>query len=243
MARVPWAQQKHLPEQQPRIGVRGLVFHSIVGSAEAAYGKFLNSSNLESTFILKLDGTLWQIMESDERADANGLGNAYYASCETEDNGDPDHFAWTPEQVDTMVRLALWYHAEHGVPLARIPQHGGYGFGWHVMHGLDHFQDGQQFKKGPSPWTAVKGKTCPGMVRQHQFDRIILPRILGQDTDDMPSEAFHRAETDRLIAAIRDENTRLITDQSKRFASVNKTVKAVRDYLAARFGPAPTPDA
>lgn len=229
-----------LPEVQGAIPVRGLVFHSIVGSAEAAYGKFLNSSDLESTFILKLDGSLWQIMESDERADANGAGNAYYASCETEDNRDPDHFPWTDEQVDTMVRLSLWYHDVHGVPLRRIGAHGEHGFGWHVMHGLDHQDGGQWYKKGPSPWTAVRGKTCPGFVRQHQFDRVVLPRIItGQTGDDMPSEAFHKAETDRLIEAIKAENTRSIQDRGTRLSNVNDVSKAIRDFLKARFG---TPD-
>lgn len=203
MARIPFAIQRMLPEVQPRIQVRGVVFHSIVGSAEAAYGKFLNSSSLESTGIIKLDGTVFQIMESDERADANAAGNAYYASFETEDNGDPDHFPWTSEQVDTIVRLALWYHAVHGVPLERIPEHGGYGFGWHVMHGLDHYEGGQLYKKGPSPWTAVRGKTCPGMLRQHQFDRVVLPQIRAGGAPTEEEELM--AAKDEILKAIADE--------------------------------------
>lgn len=60
------------------------------------------------------------------------------------------------------------------------------------------------------------------------------------DEDDMPSEAFHRAETDRLIAAFKAENTRQIQDRATRLYRVNNSVKAVYAYLKARFGAPPT---
>lgn len=235
-----------LPERQPLIQVRGLILHSIVGSGRAAYGKFLNSSNLESTFILELEGPPDQIMEANERADANGAGNVYYASVETADNGDPDNFPWTPSQVEELVLLILWYHEEWDVPLRLITANGEWGFGYHVMAGS--YVQPVGCKRGPDHfnWTEVRGKSCPGCIRQWQFHNVVWPEVLrraGGSMDDMPlndaDKAFHRGETDRLIAVIRETTDKSIRDRGSRLYRIHNTIKAIRD----RLGSTPAPDA
>lgn len=213
---MPGVEWRPLPEvhTEPAIQVRGLLFHSIVGSVDAAWNKFRYSSTLESTFLVRWSGHIIQIQDTSRQADANYLGNAYYGSVETEDGGDPDRQPWSEEQLNACLRIARFYHEAHGVPLQLIPQHGGWGYGYHTLLGA------------PSPWTPV-AKSCPGAIRKQQFHQVLLPRILGATIDDMPSEAFHRTETDRLIQALGRENSRNIQDRGSRLYRVNNTLKAI----------------
>lgn len=241
---VPFAVQRMLPERQPHIGVRGVILHSIVGSAEAAYGKFLNSSSLESTFILKKDGTLFQIMDADERADANGAGNIYYASVETEDNGDPNNDPWTPAQIDRIVQLLHWYRDNYGVPMVPITANGGRGVGFHVMSG-DTAWGNHRCRRGPDAfnWTEVRGKTCPGCIRQDQFWNEVLPRAAGGIVDDMPSIEELRALQEEDHRWWKAENDRIIQDRAGRLHRINTSIKAILTWAKARFGSAPSADA
>lgn len=181
MARLPGAEWRPLPEAGVPDGLRKtqLIYHSIVGSAEGAYGYFLNHSSLESTFIVKKSGQTIQLMDSTDRADANSDANRAAISVETEDNGRPDTDPWTPRQVDELVRIGIWGCQNHDIPAVRCPGPYEPGIGWHAMHGA------------PSPWTPSRGKTCPGLIRQVQFEREVLPRIIAgvagttPEVDDM----------------------------------------------------------
>ena len=216
MAIMPGVEVRLLPEwrSEPVIQVRGLLFHSIVGSVEAAWSSFVKASNpLESTFLVRTDGHIIQIQDTSRQADANYHGNAFYGSVETEDGGNPNVQPWSKEQLDACVRIARFYHEVHDVPLRQITEHGGFGYGYHTLLGA------------PSPWTPV-AKSCPGTIRKQQFHQVLLPRILGATIDDMPSESFHRAETDRLIAAVNANTNRLIQDVASRLYRINTNVKA-----------------
>lgn len=185
MSRLPGAEWRPLPEsgRQGSFTKTQLIVHSIVGSAEGAYGYFLNSTDLESTFIVKKSGKTIQVLDSAERADANFTANERAMSAETEDNGDPNTDPWTAEQVAELIRIGVWAHQVHGIPVRRCPAHDKPGFGYHSMFGA------------PSPWTPVRGKTCPGVVRIRQFDEVVLPGIVAavaalnapdvQEDDDM----------------------------------------------------------
>ena len=59
----------------------------------------------------------------------------------------------------------------------------------------------------------------------------------------MPDEKFFRGETDRLIAAVREETARSIQDRGSRLFRVNNSIKAILAYLKARFGTVPSSDA
>jgi hypothetical protein len=166
LERIPFAEWRPLPEAgtPDKKKKDQMIWHSIVGSAEGAYGYFLNSTSLESTLILKLNGKLIQCMNLSDRADANGESNDRAISGETEDNGDPDNFAWTIQQVDTIVATNLFVAENNGIPMRLTPDPYSAGFGYHSMHGA------------PSPWTKVRGKTCPGVVRREQFMDEVWPR-------------------------------------------------------------------
>lgn len=193
MSRMPGAEWRPLPEAGAPDGYvkSQLIFHSIVGSAEGAYGYFLNHTTLESTFIVKLGGGIIQCMDSTDRADANGDANRSAISVETEDNRNPDAFPWTEKQMDALVDIGVWACNTHPIPPRRIPSPREGGIGYHVMFGA------------PGPWTGVRGKTCPGIVRVSQFNRIVLPRIIaavtGQQTEEKPmtiSEALRFAQAE-----------------------------------------------
>lgn len=180
--------QRHLPEwqSQPRITPTTIIDHSIVGSAEGAFRHFRDTSNLESHFIVDLDGEIWQLMDTNRQADANLDANRYALSIETADRGDPDNQPWTTEQLDSLAWLHEGLLADH--PL--IPRRRSRscadpgGLGYHTLHGA------------PSCWTPV-AKSCPGRVRKVQWADILLPAFLNpEETDDMyDAEAEKRLKT------------------------------------------------
>lgn len=149
----------------PRIIPRLFIAHSIVGSLEGAYRMFRDTSNLESTFGVGLDGHVEQWMDTEREADANYRANPFAISVETEDRGDPDTQPWTPEQLDALAWLARECNRIHpAIPLRRADRWDGSGIGYHTMWGA------------PSPWTPV-AKTCPGRARIRQFNDVLLPRL------------------------------------------------------------------
>lgn len=177
MSRYPTAEWRPLPEseRQPLMVARQLILHSIVGSAAAAFNLFRGESKLESHFIVPKQGAPWQLVDTGRTADANGEANVRAISAETEDNGNPDTDPWNDNQLNQLVALALWAEAEHGIPLRRIPSPKEPGIGYHTMFGA------------PGPWTRVRGKTCPGVVRIAQFNEVLLPRIIQARTPSLPS--------------------------------------------------------
>ena len=123
MARLPGAEWRPLPEAGAPDGYvkTQLIYHSIVGSAEGAYGYFLNHTSLESTFIVKKSGATIQLMDSTDRADANSSANRAAISVETEDNGRPDTDPWTPAQVDELERIGIWACQTPPSPPSAVP--------------------------------------------------------------------------------------------------------------------------
>jgi hypothetical protein len=172
---------KLLPEwrSQPRITPVLIIDHSIVGSAIGAWWYFHDRTGLESHFIIRgrrsgsADGHIWQLMDTDRRADANLQANDKAISIETEDDGDPDTQPWTTAQLQSLI----WLHDK----LARVhptirrreaTDCDGPGLGYHTKLGA------------PSCWTPVF-KTCPGRpARVRQWRQILLPAFLHPEEDD-----------------------------------------------------------
>lgn len=177
--RMPGAEWRPLPEAGAPDGYTKtqLIYHSIVGSAEGAYNYFLTGTSLESTFIVKKNGHIIQCMNGTDKADANSTANRRAISVETEDNGNPNIDPWTPQQLDALVKIAVWAHKEHGIPARLCPAHDQPGIGYHTLFGA------------PSPWTPVS-KTCPGTIRIKQFNEVLLPRIIAavNNTPNTPLE-------------------------------------------------------
>lgn len=174
MAICPFATQRLLPENRTQPisgGQRIFIAHSIVGSAEGAYGYFLRSTNLESHFILRKNGEIIQLIDTARTADANYQANTFAISVETEDNGDPDNDLWTPAQLYSLVRLGVWARSAHP-DIANIPANAwnGTGYGYH-----------SQYRE----WSLYR-KTCPGVVRVKQWKDFVLPEIIKANAKPAP---------------------------------------------------------
>lgn len=170
-----------LPESSAQLPItpRTLIYHSIVGSAQGAFNYFRDRSNLESHFIVTSTGEVWQLIDTQRRADANYQANRWAISVETEDRGDPDTQPWTAQQLDALAWIAAEVNRLHGIPLVKVPRWDGAGIGYH-----------SQYRE----WSPVV-KTCPGVVRVRQFHEVLLPRIVGgrtaqQQEDGMASDEY-----------------------------------------------------
>jgi hypothetical protein len=198
MARDSGSVWKPLPEAGAPDGYTKtqMIYHSTGtrGSAAGNWNYFFRADVLvESTFIVGYspsDPTL-QIMDSTDRADANGRANQRGISVETVGTGDEPFTDW---QVQELIRLGLWARKTHGILPRIIPSEPEGGFGWHVMFGA------------PGPWTSSPGKVCPGAVRIQQLKTVIFPAIFAGTfpvEDDMtPDQARVLTETRNAVQAL-----------------------------------------
>jgi hypothetical protein len=186
MAWCPFAKKMELqPESdaQPAIRPTQFILHSVVAPwDEQRIFEYWKSSALESHFGLDYDGSLGQYIGTETRADANAGANRRAdgtgaVSIETASNtkaSDP----WTGEQVEELIRLGVWLHREHGIPLRICRTHDDPGFGYHSLF----------------PQWSTSGTACPGAARIKQFRGVVFPGIVaratgqpGPEEDDMPT--------------------------------------------------------
>lgn len=185
MAWYPGATKYELqPESdsQPAIRPTQFILHSIIApwTAKRVYEFWRDSTNLESHFGLGYEGDLGQFIGTQTRADANAGANRRAdgtgaVSIETASNlqgSDP----WTDAQIEALIRLGVWLHQEHGIPLRICRTHDDPGFGYHSMF---------------SQWS-TSGTACPGAARIKQFKAVVFPGIVARaagstEEDDMPT--------------------------------------------------------
>lgn len=180
MARDPGSVWKPLVEAGAPDGHNKtqLIVHSTGTLASAANNwKYFQNANVvvESTFIIGLtsaDPTL-QIMDSTDRADANGSANNRAISIEVVGDGVG---AYTPWQIQELIRIGKWAAATHPIEKRIIPSEAASGFGWHVMFGA------------PGPWTSVRGKVCPGNARIKQLKEVVFPAIFAPGAAHVSSD-------------------------------------------------------
>ncbi|MER6435413.1 N-acetylmuramoyl-L-alanine amidase [Streptomyces sp. NPDC001185] len=190
MAWYPGAKKMELqPESdsQPAIRPTQFILHSIVApwTPERTYEYWRDSTNLESHFGLGYDGSLGQFIGTQTRADANAAANRRVdgtgaVSLESASNlqaSDP----WTPAQVEALIKLGVWLHQEHEIPLRICRSASDPGYGYHRLF---------------SAWNP-DGHACPGDARIKQFKEVVFPGIVARATgkttdpeeDDMPTPA------------------------------------------------------
>jgi hypothetical protein len=173
MAWYPGATRMELqPESdaQPAIRPTQMIVHSIIApwTAKRTYEYWRDSTNLESHFGLGYTGDLGQFIGTETRADANAGANRRAdgtgaVSIETASNTkgtDP----WTPEQVEQLVKLGVWLHQHHGIPLRICRSHDDPGFGYHSLF----------------PQWSTSGTSCPGAARIRQFQEVVFPGIVAR---------------------------------------------------------------
>ncbi|MDG9705536.1 N-acetylmuramoyl-L-alanine amidase [Streptomyces sp. DH37] len=175
MAWYPGATKMELqPESDAQAAIRPtqLIIHSIVApwTARRTYEYWRDSTTLESHFGLGYQGDLAQYIGTETRADANAGANRRpdgtgAVSVETASNtsaSDP----WTVAQVEQLIRLGVWMHTHHGVPLRICRSHDDPGFGYHCLH---------------RAWS-TSGTACPGPARIKQFREVVFPGIVARAT-------------------------------------------------------------
>jgi len=214
MAWYPGATRYELqPESddQPAIRPTQFIMHSIIApwTAKRVYEYWRDSTNLESHFGLGYEGDLGQFIGTETRADANYQANRRAdgtgaVSIETASNlqgSDP----WTPAQVEELIKLGVWLHQKHGIPLRICRTWTDPGFGYHRLH---------------AEW-AVSGTSCPGDARVKQFKEVVFPGILAraagtpEEEDDMTPE-----------------ERKLLVDTAAAVKSIASAVKRIEDKLA-----------
>lgn len=177
-----------------------LCFHTMVGSLAGTRSMFKANGygGTESHFGVgesKAQGMLqWQDLMY--QADANLYGGHRVTSIETADYGgvfgkwntnDASKVpAWTADQLDMLVDLAVWYcrKSTHrncpstwkchqvGVPCVIIPdtRQGRRGIGYHRQGCRPNVVSGGEL------WSTAYGKVCPAARREAQLKTIIVPR-------------------------------------------------------------------
>lgn len=226
MAWCPFAQKIELqPESdaQPAIRPTQFIVHSIVGpwTARRTYEYWRDSTSLESHFGLGYEGDLAQYIGTETRADANYQANRRpdgtgAVSIETASNtkaSDP----WTDKQVEQLIRLGVWLHQRHGIPLRICRTHGDPGYGYHRLH---------------SQWAAA-GTACPGDARVRQFREVVFPGIVARASSQTstPPEEDDMAAVDVWAY----KNTKIETrDTYEILRSTSRTVQALSQQVAAQ---------
>ncbi|WP_078887826.1 N-acetylmuramoyl-L-alanine amidase [Streptomyces sp. NRRL S-118] len=178
MAWCPFAKKLELqPEsdQQPAIRPTQFILHSLAApwSAQRLY-EYWKSSSLESHFGLGYQGDLAQYIGTETRADANyqanrrpdGTGAVSIETASNLQHTDP----WTDKQVEQLIRLGVWLHQRHGIPLRVCRTASDPGYGYHRLHGA---------------W-AVSGTACPGDARVRQFKNVVFPGIVARANGELP---------------------------------------------------------
>jgi hypothetical protein len=187
MAWYPGATKYELqPESdtQPAIKPTQFIVHSIIApwTAKRVYEYWRDSTNLESHFGLGYEGDLGQFIGTETRADANaganrrpdGTGAVSIETASNLEGSDP----WTAAQVEELIKLGVWLHKTHSIPLRICRTHDDPGFGYHRLH---------------REWS-TSGTSCPGDARVKQFKEVVFPGIVARATgtpeeDDMPTPA------------------------------------------------------
>lgn len=171
MAWCPFATRMELqPESdaQAAIDPTQFIVHSIAApwTTGRIYEYWDQSTNLESHFGGGFDGSLAQFIGTETRADANaganrrpdGTGAVSIETASNLEHTDP----WTDAQVATLIRLGVWLHRQHGIPLRICRTADDPGFGYHSLH---------------RAWS-TSGTACPGAARIRQFREVVFPGIV-----------------------------------------------------------------
>lgn len=211
-------------DAQPAIRPTQFILHSIVApwTPERTYEYWRDSTNLESHFGLGYDGSLGQFIGTETRADANAAANRRAdgtgaVSLESASNLQASD-AWTAAQVETLIKLGVWLHKEHGIPLRICRTADDPGFGYHRLF---------------TSWNP-NGHSCPGDARVTQFKNVVFPGIVARATGQTtPQENDMTPDQAAQLKAVRD-NLLVITSLTEKDAK-GAAVKHGAGYFLAHI--------
>ena len=196
MARYPGASWRPIARYQPGgksfrpdFNPRRLVLHTAVSNATPSMFSFFNVDGRATPhFYVGRDGEVEQYIDTDHGSSAVLDGSPTCITVETWDGyghtwaGGAPGPRWRDKQVESLARLAVWCHAEHGIPLKQLPSSkpGTEGVGWH-RQGIDgNFPPGLLAGRvnGGERWSLAQGKVCPTDTRIRQGVDQVIPRAL-----------------------------------------------------------------
>ena len=211
MAWYPRATKLELqPESDSQQAIRPtqLIVHSLAApwDEKRTYEYWRDSTNLESHFGLDYDGSLGQFIGTETRADANAAANRRAdgtgaISIETASNLNATD-KWTDAQIEELIRLGVWAHQTHRIPLRLCRTADDPGFGWHKQH---------------AAWNP-SGHACPGPARIEQFKGVVFPGIVARANGTTPPP-----EEDNVALTDADKKWLEATVKAQSFAGVWKT--------------------
>lgn len=183
-------------DQQAAIKPTQFIMHSIAApwDEKRIYEYWRDSTNLESHFGLDFDGSLGQFIGTQTKADANyranlrsdGTGAVSIETASNLEHSDP----WTPAQIEELIKVGVWLHQQHAIPLRVCRTWTDPGFGYHALF----------------PEWSVSGTACPGAARIRQFKEAVFPGIVArangstEEEDMTPDQAKQLAD---LAAAVK----------------------------------------
>lgn len=205
-------------DQQPAIVPDQFILHSVTAPwTPARIEQYWAQPGVvvESHFGLGYDGSLGQFLGTQTRADANYMANRRAnghgaVSLESASNtGATD--PWTDAQIAAIIKLGVWLHKEHSVPLRICRTWDDPGYGYHRL-----------FKE----WNP-DSHSCPGDARVTQFRSVVFPGIVAgaQPVAPKPSPAyepfpgasfFTAGRRSPIIAAM---HKRLVAEGCNKYAS------------------------
>jgi hypothetical protein len=185
-------------DAQPAIRPTQFIVHSLAApwTAQRTFEYWRDSTNLESHFAVGYEGDLAQFIGTQTRADANasanlradGTGAVSLESASNLQASDP----WTDAQVEQIIRLGVWLHQEHAIPLRICRSADDPGYGWHA-----------QF----DAWNP-NSHACPGAARIAQFKTVVFPGIVARaagtpipEEDDVPLTDAEKKDIAREVWA------------------------------------------
>lgn len=136
MARYSGATWRPIPINHTKGGqsaVYGVVIHIMDGTLAGTDSWFRNpDAQASSHFGTGKDGTIYQWVDTADRAWAQAGGNSTWLSIENEGRGGD---ALTDAQINRCADILRWAHETYGVPLQVTNDPNGRGLGWHGMGG------------------------------------------------------------------------------------------------------------
>lgn len=199
MALMPGATNRLLANQSRQGRMKSYdaaVLHTMVGSLAGTDSMFQQGGTVgtESHFGIGEHGEIYQWVDTAYTADANYLGSAHVISIETADyggsfgrwntSGDNVPY-WNSAQIAAIVKVLVWVHKTHGIPLRATKSVTERGVGYHAQgvpnNGLPSRLRGTKYQ-----WSKYPGKVCPGKKRISQIPEIVRLAQGGTVPDSVP---------------------------------------------------------
>lgn len=212
MARMPGATWRPISVNHTKGGIsaRLLIFHTMEGTLSGTDSWFRNSSSrVSSHFGVGKNGTIYQWVDTSDRAWANAGANSIAISIENEGTGSEP---LTEEQIEANAAIYAWSNQVHGVPLQYASSATGSGLGYH-----------RQF----SSWS-LGGTSCPGNARIGQRTAIMerAVEIRGGSVPDLPPPGSYNPPSSGGMTSVRS-----ILNQQKAANEMGYTPRLVEDGI------------